>query len=78
MIRWRLEIEELGPIFHYLPGEQNVVTEALSRLPVYAKKTTDLGEATATRRVSPLLSGATGLEEKGRVCSKMAAAKEAE
>ncbi|KAG2858100.1 hypothetical protein PC113_g10128 [Phytophthora cactorum] len=33
MLRWRLEIEEFGPELHYVKGENNVVADALSRLP---------------------------------------------
>jgi hypothetical protein len=32
LMRWRLLIEEFSPIFHYIPGHQNVVADALSRL----------------------------------------------
>ena len=32
-MRWRLLIEEFGPVLHYLPGNKNVVADCLSRLP---------------------------------------------
>ena len=33
VMRWRLLLKEYGPTFHYLPGSQNVVADALSRVP---------------------------------------------
>ena len=33
VLRWRLSLEDYGPIFHYLPGSQNGVADALSRVP---------------------------------------------
>ncbi len=33
VMRWRLYIEEFGPTFHYVPGQNNYVADALSRLP---------------------------------------------
>ena len=33
VLRWRLLLEEFGPVFHYLPGPQNPVADALSRVP---------------------------------------------
>ncbi|KAE9043198.1 hypothetical protein PR002_g3477 [Phytophthora rubi] len=32
MMRWRLEVEEVGPTLLYVKGEENIVADALSRL----------------------------------------------
>ena len=34
VLRWRLYIEEFGPLLEHIPGEKNVVADALSRLPM--------------------------------------------
>lgn len=44
MMRWRLEIEEFGPTFHYVPEQVNVVADALSRLPMVDKNSAELEE----------------------------------
>ena len=32
-MRWRSLLEEFGPTFHYEPGEENAVADAMSRVP---------------------------------------------
>ncbi|KAF4127727.1 Integrase core domain [Phytophthora infestans] len=44
MMRWRLEVMEFGPAFHYVPGQNNVVADALSRLPMNDDPPTELEE----------------------------------
>ena len=41
VMRWRLTIEEFAPTFRYLEGDQNVVADALSRLPFQEQPTTE-------------------------------------
>ena len=38
VMRWRLLLEEFGAKFHYKKGEQNVIADALSRLPIADKE----------------------------------------
>ena len=37
-MRWHLFIEEYNPIFHYVKGDNNTLTDALSRLPQKEEK----------------------------------------
>ena len=32
VLRWRLLIEEYGPIFHFIPGEENAFADMLTRV----------------------------------------------
>ncbi|OWZ07401.1 Pol Polyprotein, partial [Phytophthora megakarya] len=38
MLRWRLEIEEYGPELVYIKGHENIVADAISRLPLHARR----------------------------------------
>jgi hypothetical protein len=42
MLRWRLDFEEFGPRIQYIKGANNVVVDALSRLPRTDNESTDL------------------------------------
>ncbi|KAE9356037.1 hypothetical protein PF008_g3789 [Phytophthora fragariae] len=50
MMRWRLEIEEFGPHLQFIKGENNVVADALSRLP--GVPGSDLGKGEAAVQLS--------------------------
>jgi len=58
---WHLIIEEYGPTFFYIPGEANLVADALSRLDMGANPEEGLG---SSKPMSPqLMAEVYGLEE---------------
>ncbi|OWZ14800.1 LOW QUALITY PROTEIN: Pol Polyprotein [Phytophthora megakarya] len=57
-MRWRLEIEEFSPIFHYIPGSNNVVTDALSRLPIADIDRSKLEEKAPPQTIAALAEAA--------------------
>ena len=55
VLRWRVKVEEFGPSFHYIPGPENVLGDALSRVP--------RSEGTSPHNVSEPHGGSGELEE---------------
>ena len=41
VLRWRMFIEEFHPEFEYIPGEQNIIADFLSRTPLQEEKNID-------------------------------------
>ncbi|KAE9275407.1 hypothetical protein PF008_g29360 [Phytophthora fragariae] len=54
MLRWRLEIEEYGPEMIYIKGHDNVVADALSRLPLQGDEAAASVATNARNPVWPL------------------------
>ena len=52
--RWRILMEEFGPILHYIKGEKNIVADTISRLekiPANQLKTVKVGASTNTNQI---------------------------
>ena len=43
VIRWRMFLEDFGPKIHYIKGPDNVIADALSRLPFAERQTPSVG-----------------------------------
>ena len=52
--RWRLLLEEFGPEYHHIPGEKNVVADALSRMDMTDQGESPLSGATIAQCMSTL------------------------
>ncbi|POM78601.1 Retrotransposable element [Phytophthora palmivora] len=53
-LRWRLEIEEYGPELVYVRGHENVVADALSRLPVDEIQSSRTANTAAAQQIMPV------------------------
>ena len=54
LIRWRMILEEFGPTFEHIKGENNVVADALSRLEMKPHKYDECEDTHQSKQLSYL------------------------
>ena len=54
VLRWRLYLEEYGPILHYIKGTSNVVADSLSRLNLITSLQKDIVDQANDRCTTPV------------------------